>query len=286
MLRQVMSRWHFLVLLILAMMLLGTTADGASSRGESHVSAEITRAVLAPWEAIASQNAPVLCADFVPAVAAELVPKARPGSTCQAAVEEAFTSATIIYKPSLAGAKVQDIVIHGDRASAELVSIKTKGKRNIKSVAFDATSLKLEEIAGRWLLASPALLIAVKGCGIPLHRTGCPPNSNVLALAIVSSPEEPPLPSVPVAVGRAGGKELSDFKAGRTVYAQSGCAACHRIGDYGNARPGPNLTHVASRLPRQAIARTLVNPTAPMPSFKNLPAKKFKAVVEFLSLLR
>jgi hypothetical protein len=165
MLRQVMSRWHFLATAILAMVLLGTTARGESSRGESHVSAEITRAVLAPWEAIASQNAPVLCADFVPAVAAELVPKARPGSTCQAAVEEAFTSATTVYKPSLAGAKVQDIVIHGDRASAELVSIKTKGKRNIKSVAFDATSLKLEEIAGRWLLASPALLIAVKGCG-------------------------------------------------------------------------------------------------------------------------
>jgi hypothetical protein len=52
------------------------------------------------------------------------------------------------------------------------------------------------------------------------------------------------------------------------------------------AGPGLNLTHVASRLPRQAIARTLVNPTAPMPSFKNLPAAKFKAVVEYLSLLR
>ena len=36
-------------------------------------------------------------------------------------------------------------------------------------------------------------------------------------------------------------------------------------------------------LPRLGIARTLVNPTAPMPSFKNLPPEKFKAVVEFLS---
>lgn len=220
--------WHFLALPILAMVLLGTTARGESSRGESHVSVEIAHAVLAPWEAIASQNASALCADFVPAVAAELVPKARPGSTCQAAAEEALTSATTVYKSSLAGAKVQDIVIHGDRASAELVSTETKGKRNIKSVAFDATLLKLEEIAGRWLLASPALLVKIKGCGIPLHRTGCPANSSVLALAIVSSPEEPPLPEVPAAVRRVGGKELSDFKAGRTVYAQSGCAACHR----------------------------------------------------------
>ena len=41
--------------------------------------------------------------------------------------------------------------------------------------------------------------------------------------------------------------------------------------------PGPNLTKIGDRLPRQAIARTLVNPTAPMPSFKNLPPKKFNA---------
>ena len=50
--------------------------------------------------------------------------------------------------------------------------------------------------------------------------------------------------------------------------------------------PGPNLTHIGARLPRQAIARTLVNPTAPMPSFKNLPPKKFNAVVVFLSQLK
>ena len=50
--------------------------------------------------------------------------------------------------------------------------------------------------------------------------------------------------------------------------------------------PGPDLTHIASRLPRQGIARTLVNPTAPMPSFKNLPPQKFEAVVNFLSQLK
>jgi ubiquinol-cytochrome c reductase cytochrome b subunit/menaquinol-cytochrome c reductase cytochrome b/c subunit len=70
------------------------------------------------------------------------------------------------------------------------------------------------------------------------------------------------------------------------VVVQSGCEACHKIGDDGNNGPGPELTHVADRLPRQAIARTLVNPTAPMPSFQNLPPKKFTAVVYFLSQLR
>jgi menaquinol-cytochrome c reductase cytochrome b/c subunit len=87
-------------------------------------------------------------------------------------------------------------------------------------------------------------------------------------------------------VKQSGGKTLSEFEAGRLVVAQSGCLACHQIGDNGNNGPGPQLTHIASRLPRQGIARTLVNPTAPMPSFKNLPPQKFKAAVEFLSQLK
>ena len=66
------------------------------------------------------------------------------------------------------------------------------------------------------------------------------------------------------------------------MVAQSGCLACHKIGENGNAGPGPDLTHIGSRLPAGAIARTLVNPTAPMPSFRNLPPKKFTAVVRFL----
>lgn len=70
------------------------------------------------------------------------------------------------------------------------------------------------------------------------------------------------------------------------MIAQSGCEACHTIGNNGNSGPGPNLTHIASRIPREAIARTLVNPTPPMPSFKNLPAKKFEAVLNFLSQMK
>ncbi len=90
----------------------------------------------------------------------------------------------------------------------------------------------------------------------------------------------------PEHVVQAGGATLAEFEAGRKVVAQSGCLACHKIGDNGNAGPGPNLTNIAARLPRQAIARTLVNPTAPMPSFKNLPPKKFEAAVNFLSQLK
>jgi menaquinol-cytochrome c reductase cytochrome b/c subunit len=90
----------------------------------------------------------------------------------------------------------------------------------------------------------------------------------------------------PAAVKQAGGTTLAEYEAGKAVVAQSACLACHKIGDNGNDGPGPNLTRIGARLPRQGIARTLVNPTAPMPSFKNLPPQKFKAVVEFLSQLK
>jgi menaquinol-cytochrome c reductase cytochrome b/c subunit len=90
----------------------------------------------------------------------------------------------------------------------------------------------------------------------------------------------------PTAVVQAGGKTLSEYEAGKLVVAQSGCLACHKIGDNGNDGPGPNLTHVGARLPRLGIARTLVNPTAPMPSFKNLPPQKFNAAIFFLSQLK
>ncbi|MHB8240764.1 MAG: c-type cytochrome [Solirubrobacteraceae bacterium] len=92
--------------------------------------------------------------------------------------------------------------------------------------------------------------------------------------------------TTPTAVKQAGGTALAEYEAGKKVVAQSGCLACHKIGDNGNSGPGPNLTNIASRLPRQGIARTLVNPTAPMPSFKNLPPKKFTAIVNFLSQLK
>ncbi|MGO9488402.1 MAG: c-type cytochrome [Solirubrobacteraceae bacterium] len=90
----------------------------------------------------------------------------------------------------------------------------------------------------------------------------------------------------PQHVLQAGGSTLAEYEAGKKVVAQSGCLACHKIGDNGNAGPGPHLSHIAARLPRQAVARTLVNPTAPMPSFKNLPPQKVEAVVNFLSQLK
>jgi quinol-cytochrome oxidoreductase complex cytochrome b subunit len=76
------------------------------------------------------------------------------------------------------------------------------------------------------------------------------------------------------------------YEAGKLVAAQSGCLACHKIGENGNDGPGPELTDVGNRLYPAAIERTLDNPTAPMPSFRNLPPEKKQALVQFLGQLK
>ena len=84
-------------------------------------------------------------------------------------------------------------------------------------------------------------------------------------------------------------KVAKQYEPGRAVAASSGCLGCHKIGDNGNAGPGPPLTKVGARLPKQAIARTLINPTPPMPSFSTLrqrSPKEFNELVNFLSSLR
>jgi menaquinol-cytochrome c reductase cytochrome b/c subunit len=78
----------------------------------------------------------------------------------------------------------------------------------------------------------------------------------------------------------------AQYEPGKLVTAQSGCLACHKIGENGNDGPGPELTDIGDKLFPAAIERTLDNPTAPMPSYRNLPAEKKQALVEFLSQLK
>jgi menaquinol-cytochrome c reductase cytochrome b/c subunit len=83
--------------------------------------------------------------------------------------------------------------------------------------------------------------------------------------------------------------QKTTFRAGEIVVGESGCLACHVIGDNGNNGPGPPLTEIGLKLRPGGIAATLRNPTAPMPSFKNLALqspKKFQNLVNFLSMLQ
>src|SRR3712207_3458702 len=90
----------------------------------------------------------------------------------------------------------------------------------------------------------------------------------------------------PAAVAQAGEEAVATFEAGKQVVAQSGCPGCHKIGENGNDGPGPPLTEIGQRLPRQAIERTLINPTAPMPAFRDVPEEQFDDMVEFLAMLK
>src|SRR3954471_4063934 len=76
------------------------------------------------------------------------------------------------------------------------------------------------------------------------------------------------------------------YEAGKLVAAQSGCLACHKIGENGNDGPGPHLSDIGDKLQPGAIRRTLENPTAPMPSFAGMPEDKKTALVNFLYSLR
>ncbi len=94
---------------------------------------------------------------------------------------------------------------------------------------------------------------------------------------------------VPANVKQQGAQAVATFQAGQQVVAQSGCGACHKFGENGNDGPGPELTEIGSRLPGQAIERTLINPPSPMPSFKALREtnpQQFNQMVQFLSELK
>jgi menaquinol-cytochrome c reductase cytochrome b/c subunit len=95
--------------------------------------------------------------------------------------------------------------------------------------------------------------------------------------------------ATPKSVIAEGPKVVRQYEFGRQVMAQSGCLACHKVGENGNGGPGPALTDIADRLPAAGIERTLINPTAPMPSFSKLQKdspEKFTALVAFLGRLK
>jgi ubiquinol-cytochrome c reductase cytochrome b subunit/menaquinol-cytochrome c reductase cytochrome b/c subunit len=75
------------------------------------------------------------------------------------------------------------------------------------------------------------------------------------------------------------------LEPGKEVVAQSGCLACHKLGDNGNDGPGPELTHIGARIPRNAIARSLQVGPSIMPSYGSLSPAKFQALTAYLASL-
>jgi menaquinol-cytochrome c reductase cytochrome b/c subunit len=78
------------------------------------------------------------------------------------------------------------------------------------------------------------------------------------------------------------------LEEGKEITASAGCLGCHKIGENGNTL-GPDLTEVGDRLGPDAIARTLVNPTSPMPPYTQLlqeNPEQFDKLVEYVASLK
>jgi len=74
------------------------------------------------------------------------------------------------------------------------------------------------------------------------------------------------------------------YEAGKEVVAGAGFLACHKIGENGGTI-GPELTHIAQRVPRAAIVRSVEIGPDIMPSYRDLPQKKLNELADFLSSL-
>jgi menaquinol-cytochrome c reductase cytochrome b/c subunit len=80
----------------------------------------------------------------------------------------------------------------------------------------------------------------------------------------------------------------AQLEEGRSITASAGCLGCHKIGENGNTL-GPDLTEVGDRLGQDAIARTLVNPTSPMPPYTQLleeNPEQFDKLVAYVASLK
>jgi Cytochrome C oxidase, cbb3-type, subunit III len=246
---------------------------------------QVVQAVRAPYIAFFHRDPGALCADFTPTAANHLVRNNRGHDACALKVAAAFKTAAPYEQRrspfTLEAVSVTGIATNGDQARATVHF----GKRNNVSYQF-----AFQKVHQRWLIAPPAVLTLLKGCYIHAHFTqDCSMGAHVVLLTIgVPRLQIKEALSItpPPAVSHAGGRELQEFEIGSKIMVDSGCLACHKIYERGNQGPGPDLTHIGSKLSEEQIEHAVVDATAPMPSFKHLPQAKLKALVKFLSLLK
>lgn len=109
---------------------------------------------------------------------------------------------------------------------------------------------------------------------LALGLVGCGGGSGSPGTAINASPPTTIQPKLP-----------PGDKGGRRVVMQSGCLACHRIGESGDRKLASNLTHIGTRESRESILRTLKKGPGIMPSFDNLGKEKLDRLASYLANL-
>lgn len=92
------------------------------------------------------------------------------------------------------------------------------------------------------------------------------PGTTMPAFADLTSEELAQIISYLRSLSTAGASEqvTGDPPAGKQVYAKSGCAGCHRIGDQGSIY-GPDLSHIGAARSVAYIKDSIVNPSADVP---------------------
>ncbi|MEX0620895.1 MAG: c-type cytochrome [Solirubrobacterales bacterium] len=76
------------------------------------------------------------------------------------------------------------------------------------------------------------------------------------------------------------------YEQGKQIVAQSGCLACHAIGENGShGGLGPDLTEIGSMIPRLAIKRSVAVGPGIMPAYQGLGEKKLNQVADYLASL-
>jgi mono/diheme cytochrome c family protein len=76
------------------------------------------------------------------------------------------------------------------------------------------------------------------------------------------------------------------YEAGKELVAQTGCLACHTIGENGNGTLGPELTEIGARIPRSAILRSLEAGPGIMPAFTDFSEEQRNQIADFLASLK
>ena len=73
----------------------------------------------------------------------------------------------------------------------------------------------------------------------------------------------------------------------RLIVAESGCLACHAIGDAGvHGGLGPDLSDIGANVPREAIKQSVAIGPGIMPSFQGLGEENLNAVADYLASLQ
>ncbi len=148
---------------------LGLLVQMIGIHGSTDERAAISHAVRAPFRDLRRHDAHSLCADFVPAVAADLT---ATGGSCAARVGRLFrlSAGAAEYVPSQGllshgRVTVTRIRMHGDRATADSVGPGSPGLLR---------HWLLARVHGRWRIATPATLQVHSDCEQhPFGASGC-----------------------------------------------------------------------------------------------------------------